>query len=78
MSAAGRTSRGRIRSSARRTARGKAPKVRLTRVFRSRRRLDVRPKATIRHDVYLRARDVVVDSGVSPYLDRRLHEHRGE
>lgn len=72
----GHTTQGRIRSNRRRAARNKPPK--LTPRFRNRQRLDITSKFEIRHDHYLKVRDVVRASGVVPYLNERLHAHRGE
>lgn len=73
---AGHTTQGRIRSNRRRAARNKPPK--LTTKFRNSRRLQIESKYVIRHDQYLKVRDVVRASGVARYLNERLHSHRGE
>jgi hypothetical protein len=68
------SNRGRRRSNTRRATRGLEPKLRP----RTRRRLDIVSVATVRHDVYLRTRDVVRRSGVVPALNRRLRSHLGQ
>lgn len=65
--------RARRRSARKRAARGLKPKLRPG----TKRRLDVNPPFVVRKDVYLRVRDAVRQSGVVPYLNRRLHSHRG-
>jgi len=66
--------RARRRSARKRATRGLKPKLRPA----TKRRLDVDPPFLVRKDVYHRVRDAVRHAGVAPYLNRRLHSHRGQ